>query len=281
MNYNKPHKNIPEQINLLEQRGLIVNDKVLAESILSRISYYRLSAYFLPFQHKKDSFRNNVSFDDILKLYEFDRRLRIFVFDYLEIIEVMFKTSVCIYMTDKYGAFFYTDKLCFSQYFKHEEWLFSITEEKTRSKETFIRHFEEKYFGDQYLPFWMIVEIMSFGSLSLLVNGLKSRDKKEIGDIFSIPAPVLSSWLHFLTYIRNLCAHHSRLWNREFAIRPKFPDNDCFWDKIRNDRMSSFVAVAEYLFKLKGIDRSIENEIGIIIKSFGINPVQMGFKSGI
>lgn len=76
---------------------------------------------------------------------------------------------------------------------------------------------------------------MSFGAISNLFHGLKYFDQKEVSRIYGLPAPVFASWMHFLTYIRNLCAHHSRIWNRELAIRPKYPDKIFSWKEVKND----------------------------------------------
>ncbi|WP_416208233.1 Abi family protein [Halomonas sp.] len=64
----------------------------------------------------------------------------------------------------------------------------------------------------------------SLGSLSHRFDGLdQDRDRKTIARRFAVPHHVLASWLHTLTFIRNVCAHHFRLWNRELSIPPSWP----------------------------------------------------------
>lgn len=89
-----------------------------------------------------------------------------------------------------------------------------------RSQEDFISHFKVNYDGFPRLPVWMATEVMSFGVLSKLFNALKNEDKREIAKIYHLHPKTLADWLHVLTYIRNICAHHSRLWNKKLAIRP-------------------------------------------------------------
>jgi abortive infection bacteriophage resistance protein len=126
----------------------------------------------------------------------------------------------------------------------------------------------------------MAAEIMSFGMISNLFQGLKFSDQKYIGRIYNLPAPVLSSWLHFLTYIRNLCAHHSRIWNRELAIRPKFPDKTLGWQDVKNDRIISFFAVAQFLFNKIHLRQNIVDSLQELFQEYPqISPNTMGFQT--
>ncbi|MGI8600258.1 MAG: Abi family protein [Chitinophagaceae bacterium] len=73
-------------------------------------------------------------------------------------------------------------------------------------------------------PSWMMLEITSFGSLSILYQNLKpTNSKKDIAHHFGLSDKVFTSWLHYLVYIRNVCAHHSRLWNKGMNITPRIP----------------------------------------------------------
>ena len=73
---------------------------------------------------------------------------------------------------------------------------------------------------------WKVSEVISFGLLSKLYSNLKPMPtRRGIAKTYFLDHKVFASWLHHLTYIRNLCAHHSRLWNREFTNTPKQPKN--------------------------------------------------------
>ena len=70
----------------------------------------------------------------------------------------------------------------------------------------------------------MMLEVSSFGVLSSLYSQLKpGRDKRDIANYFGLSDKALVSWLHCIVYLRNICAHHSRLWNREMRIQPVIP----------------------------------------------------------
>lgn len=230
--YQKPALTFAEQLQHLEQRGLKVIDSCFASRVLSSVSYYRLSAYWYPFrQHKNSSSLNNhfiegASFEQAYELYEFDRKLRSFVLDAIERVEVAVRTRITYHIGHKYGAFAHVVAKNFHPKFAHSKWLEKLERETERASDKFIAHYKRKYEGFPRIPVWMLTEVISLGSLSFFYTGLNNNkregieDKKAVADCFNLHHKRLADWLHTLTYIRNICAHHSRLWNRELAIRP-------------------------------------------------------------
>ncbi len=88
--------------------------------------------------------------------------------------------------------------------------------------EIFIKHYKNKYSYPENPPSWMCVEIMYFSQISKIFQNLKSReDRNDIAQDYGLPESIFESWLHTINYVRNICAHHSRLWNRDFQIVPK------------------------------------------------------------
>ena len=231
--YNKTPLSFQDQINLLKSRKLDIDNESKALSYLQEISYYRLSAYFLPYQSLKDQFDVGTSFDQIIKTYSFDRELRLLVFDCIERIEVAIRTQMIYQM-----AFYHKDshwqdnKTHFiTPYYNkignlvdpYSDFQTIISKAKTaRTPETFIKHYIKEYHKPANPPSWMSFELLTIGELSHLYRGLKDNaDKKRIADFFDLHPTVFTSWLHTLTYVRNMCAHHSRLWNRDLAIEPE------------------------------------------------------------
>lgn len=126
-------------------------------------------------------------------------------------------------LTHSWGAFWYLDSANFSRPIKHAETLTKIGNEYSRSDEDFIQAFKVKY-SDPMPPSWIMLEVSSFGTLSALYSYLiPCREKREIANYFGLSDKVLSSWLHSIVYLRNICAHHARLWNREMQIQPVIP----------------------------------------------------------
>lgn len=275
--YNKPPINFSAQVDLLISRGLSVPDRENAESFLKQVSYYRFSAYCIPFEITRHKFKPDVKFEEIQELYEFDRKLRFLIDEALEIIEITLRTIVAYHLSNKYGSFVHEDPTKFYKKFDHNLWITKLHEDTERSSETFVTHYKRKYEGFPKIPLWMAVEIMSFSSLSKLIHNLLREDQKEISKIFNLHHKVLSSWLHTFTYIRNICAHHARLWNRELAIAMIIP-KDNHWRGINPKRiMSVLFAINQFLSKLpheehirdlwrKGIE-------GLFVK--GINGIEL------
>lgn len=225
MPYAKPALTFDEQLQLLQRRGLTVRDRDRALRWLEHVSYYRLSAYFLPFKNS-ERFRAGTDFTDIADLYIFDRKLRLHVMDAIERIEVALRTAITYQIAHTYGPFGHTDSANFTPRFNHARFMQNLATEKERAlraSEPFVTHFRDNYPNEQYLPVWMATELLSFGSTSILYRGLLPDLRQHIAAPYGVDKRFLVSWFHSLTYIRNVCAHHKRLWNREMAIRPSLP----------------------------------------------------------
>ena len=237
MQFAKPALSIHEHLDLLRSRGLAIPDLERAAHFLKFIGYYRLSGYALPLTfknhpaHPSHNFKPGSSFDDILNLYLFDRELRLLVMDAVERIEVAFRTCFSNYMSQKAGPHWYMSPKHFVNQKCHDQLAKKIIERTgvaessgpgtSQGKEVFLQHYFGKYTNPKLPPSWMIVEVLPISTLSIAYENLALReDRKQISMEFGLNPEVLESWMHAVSYVRNLCAHHSRLWNREFTIRP-------------------------------------------------------------
>jgi len=225
--FTKPAISIPDQCQKMIDRGLIVADRSQVEHYLHSIGYYRLSAYLLPFQVPSDPnhlFKPGVTFDDIRKLYIFDREFRLLVLDAIERVEVAFRSRFNNHMALSYGAHWYLDENHFDKKYDHKRLLASIESESGRSKETFLRSYIKKYTTPRLPPSWMVTELLTLGQLSRVYDDLaQASDQKAIAKGMNTSAELLRSWMKSIAYIRNVCAHHSRLWNRELGLAPMVP----------------------------------------------------------
>lgn len=238
MKYPKPALSIPDQIAKLKKRGLQFVDEKTAEHHLRYIGYYRLSAYALFFQDAKlagKPFRPNTTFEQILELYNFDRKLRLLALDAIERVEVALRSTLNNEMSLSYGPHWFMDKRFFftPPHFDHAKFLSKLREELTLEQdssgklkpkrphhEVFINHYYSKYGEPEFPPSWMTCETLSLGSLSRLYRNLHPRQiRQTIAAPLGVDESVLYGWLHTLTYVRNLCAHHSRLWNHRMVIK--------------------------------------------------------------
>lgn len=248
MHYIKPALSFDQQLDLLRQRGLSVADNARALHWLRQISYYRLSAYCLPFKDG-ENFRAGTDFNDIAGLYIFDRKLRLLVLDAIERIEVSIRTAITYEIAHAYGPFGHTESARFSPRFDHARFMDDLGREERRARETFASHFRGKYASEAHLPVWMATELLSMGTMSMLYEALVPDLKRRIAAAYGIDVQFLASWLHALTYLRNVCAHHKRLWNRQFAIRPRFPSRNRAWPHAipDNGRLYAMLAVLRHM----------------------------------
>jgi len=253
--YQKPHLPYADQLKLLTSRGLSVSHIPQAVDFLKKVSYYRLSAYGVPFKGCDGRFVSGVSFERLVRLYNLDEELRLAVLSALSPVEVYFRTRLTYQLTERHGPFAHYQKILFRSTFNYTQWLDSLESEIGRAHEQFIEHFKATYAGFPKLPLWMAVEVMSFGSLSKLYGGLLPDPQRSICLPFGVHHSVMHNWLHALTYLRNLCAHHNRLWNRELAIRPDIPRKNHEWRVIvfDNTRIFAVVAVVEWLIRSAGL----------------------------
>ena len=223
-NFAKPAKTFEEQVQLLQLRGMIVDDVKEAIFYLQHLNYYRLSAYWLDFEldHATHQFKPDTNFKDVLKLYIFDRELRLLVLDGIERIEVSVRSQWAYYLAHRHSPHAHLDPTLFdSKYWRTN--LNDLTKEVNRSKEIFIQHLTSNY-NETLPPVWAVCEVMSLGLLSRWYDSLKPvQTRRVISRVYGINEDVLESWLRHLSIVRNLCAHHSRLWNRQFSITIKSP----------------------------------------------------------
>lgn len=222
--YAKPHISYEEQVQKLAERGLRIQNFDYARNTLMHINYYRLGVYWHSFESSHDShlFIKNTSFEDIVALYEFDRKLRLLVLDAIERIEVSFRTQWTYHMSEAYGSHAHmVDKAHSAAW---HDTVKDLQKELKRSDEVFIKRLIRKY-DDSSPPIWAASEIMSFGLLSRWFKNLRVNTvRKNISRMYDVHPDVLQSWMQHLTVLRNNCAHHSRLWNRQFGrVAPIIP----------------------------------------------------------
>ena len=242
--YTKPATTLEEQLDLLVSRGLVVEDRPSAIHWLSQVSYYRLRGYTFPFQNNAEvghPFWKPTELTWLRELYEFDRNLRLVVMDGIERVEVAVRTQVVLNLSLAQGPWWFEDSSLFARPELHVRDLGELDKELQRSHEVFLDHYKKEYSSPARPPAWMTLEVASFGLLSKIFQNLRIglHAKKQVLAYFGLGeggARFLESWLHHLSTIRNLCAHHSRLWNRiskqpvSFAPRlaapwlPGFPD---------------------------------------------------------
>ena len=225
---------IDEQIIQLKKRGLEINTSDQAEHFLAHISYYRLAGYWWPMQcDPKDEhqFKPGSKFAEVIALYNFDRELRSVAFDAIEKIEISLRTKLIYHLSHEFDPWWFQNMALFQDVPQAVKTLATLAGEIDRSKDLFLKKHKEKHDDDlRFPPAWKSLEAASFGNLSKLYGNLKNTiaPKDTIAKEFgTVNHTYLPSWLQSITQIRNCCAHHSRLWNKNLPgtlkLLPKPP----------------------------------------------------------
>lgn len=258
MGHSKEWLSYGAQLDRVIGRGLGVQDRERALRYLERIGYYRLSGYWHVFRQQSaaccpikafgkgppneqrhirkltlDTFKPGAQFERAIELYLFDKNLRLLALDALERIEVAVRVDIshtlgeldpCAHhkpelLDKKHGKKVSTDGVT-----HHRRWLTGHAKLVRRSKERFIKHYKETY--GLPLPIWVAAEVWSFGTMSQFFKMMKQDHQDQIARKYGIAnGRTFASWLRSLNHLRNICAHHSRLWNRNIDDQPRLPDD--------------------------------------------------------
>ncbi|MBO5251787.1 MAG: Abi family protein [Bacteroidaceae bacterium] len=252
MDYSKQPIDHIQQIEILKERGLLIQDEEKALNQLQIISYFRLANYWRPMEEDKTIhlFKPNSYFENALSLYYFDKKLRALIFTAIQSIEIALRTKMIHHISMKYGAFwFMDDTICIDKRMFQDN-LNRIQQEVKRSKEDFIQEHFIKYETPSLPPVWKTLEVVSFGTLSKLYCNLADNTvKKLIAREFQLPQHLyLESWIKCAAVLRNCVAHHARIWNRRFPLKPQLPHRlSGSWINVSHTEQVKFYAQLCYL----------------------------------
>ncbi len=217
--YSKSAYTSEQHVQLLKSRGLAIEVDERVKHYLDVIGYCRLESYFAPFCLPNYQFRQGTTFQNILDIYNFDRKLRLLTSDVIERVEIAVRVSISNIMSIKYGAHWYMNESYFSNLEEHASFIEQVeryTYKNNKSRRSAECHkYYSNYSSPELPPSWVIAEVLPMGVWSRLYANLKDkRDKRAIADVFGFKHTDFVSWLQAMTNIRNIVAHHSRLWNR-------------------------------------------------------------------
>jgi abortive infection bacteriophage resistance protein len=307
--YAKPYLSFADQVLLLKQRGLTITSDWQAERHLERIGYYRLKDYWHPFRQIRrvtladgssadqleEDFRPGSSLEHAVLLYVFDKQLRLLMSDAIERIEVALRVNVAHTLgardpfAHRHAAFLDPKRSSAPRggATQHQKWLERADAAEGRSRADWVDQFKQRYAPP--LPIWMAVETWEFGSLSHLVELAHPSDRMRISRQYGIPRPeLLSSWIRTLSYVRNVCAHHSRLWNHPLVNQPMLPraGEVPLVEHIRTygptqTRVYAAAALAQHFLRIINPNSSWKDRLKSLWNGFpsvpGLSPAHAGF----
>lgn len=256
-----------------------MEDKNKISHYLNHISYYHLTPYCKYFQQDTDTFRANVNFENVLNLYIFDKKLRLLLLDLLERIEMSFKCQIA-YTPSLYenNPQWFVSPDYFQSQASYDESMLSLLEKIKTSKEEFILHFYKKY-SDAYPPAWMFFETISFGECCHVYAKLAAKHKKAIAKTYNLNHNFVETWFRSLSHLRNICAHHARLWNKKFTsrIRQKHHIFKNSFAKSDPQLLYSYLVALAVVMKVCNPKSSWLNQLENIITEHNIEIQKMGF----
>jgi abortive infection bacteriophage resistance protein len=271
MHYAKPAYTIDQQLQLLIDHKLQVGDETCAKRYLSNIGFTRLFPYRIPFidplSLAKD-YKPGTTFQDIVDLYHFDRKLRFLASEALDRIEISIRTVISNVMSTRCDPHWFNNPNNFTVKFQTQKHGFAkLINDIERctgkydndKRDPLCRDYYAKYSTPDLPPSWIVAEVLPMGSWSKIYSNItKTKYKKEIASHYSFHNNDFGSWLHGLTVIRNICAHHSRFWNRH--LPPKATNVEKYVHKGINLSTTYCNLVLIYAFLRSFTRRSRWNE---------------------
>jgi abortive infection bacteriophage resistance protein len=288
--FAKKAKTIQEQIEKLQERGLQIAKPHIAEKYLRNISYYRLGEYWYVMQEDKEKhiFKPNSTFDDVIALYNFDAELRLLLFDVIEKIEISLRTKLIYHLSLEFDPWWFQNFELFTDSRALVKTLASLEDEIARTKDQSIKkHLKTHKDDKRFPPAWKSLEQTSFGSLSKLYGNLKhktdSKDAiaKELG---AVNHTYLPSWLQSIAQIRNFCAHHTRLWNKNLPGTVKLlskPPNNWIEDVPKQHEFSKlYIHMCLMKYMLNTIKpNDFTERLNMLFKKYpNVDPNALGMK---
>jgi len=286
----KPFTSYEEQIKILRSRGCVVESDEECRQQLSRINYYRLSAYFLPYKNDDGNYAAGTSFCRVIDTYEFDRKLRNIIMLALEETEANLRSKLAYFHAQKYGALGYLDPDTHTQEknkakkrYNHAAFLKLFWGQVSSNDTSLVARHHMKEYGGNF-PIWVAVEFFTFGMLSRFYSDMKPADRRKFArDVFSCrEADRIESWLRCCTDLRNVCAHYGRLYYRIFTAIPSgiTPAMPASKDKYTHRRLLPAIMAIRRLYPdLKKWNGEVVEPISALIAQYetSINLSHIGF----
>jgi abortive infection bacteriophage resistance protein len=234
MEFTKTPLNIVEQIELIKLKGISIEDDAFARRVLTHVYYHRLQAYCFPYEivgrenidKSSHSLISGKSFKHVFKLYTFDRSLRLLLLEAIEIVEIALRAHFVQVLAEKYGSHAYLKPDIFYRLDTHANCIASLDKQLLRTNEALVNNYRAAYKKPPYPPIWAVSELLTLGGLSRWLENIKKRqDRQAVAQKLKLDEVVARSFSHHLTHVRNICAHHGRIWNRKFTLTMRLPSN--------------------------------------------------------
>ena len=296
----KIFKTLDEQIDILKGKGLTVKDETKTREILLRENYFFISGYRHLFTIEKDKFLDGTTFEELYATFLFDRAIRNTFFKNILVVENNIKSITSYQLSRKYGfkEKDYLNPNNFSQDSLQTRQVYDVLNKVKRQirvngrKHTATFHYIEHY---GYIPFWILVKVLSFGIMAEFFDILKYEDQEDISNFYKINPEVLGIYLSLLSNFRNVCAHEDILYDhRTQRVIPdtkyhellNIPKDDEGYTQGKNDLVSLVTMMNVLLSKddFEDMIDEIKREVNRLDKIVNVVPLdtilnRIGFPS--
>lgn len=241
----KEAKTIEEQLEILEKRGLIIENRDRAIETLRNVNYYTLTGYLFPFK-KSNIYQKGTSMNLAIRLYHFDNEIRNVLTALMVEAEEKLKTRIAynIAIAHSDDPLIYTDVNYFKNANDHSRFMADFQSNVRNNREVpFVKHHIQKYRSQ--FPIWVAVNLFTLGNLKYLYKNIPSRDRKNISREFNVSPKTLDSWIDTLRILRNKLAHNMRLYETTFQKTPKLEKHHSI--RITNNRLFANFVLLKYL----------------------------------
>lgn len=258
---DKSWASLDDQVAILTRRGLL--DAASFRDDLATIGYYRLGGYMYPLRQlaptgaarrRLSDFVPGATMQDVVDLYRFDERLRQATWQAVSKLEICLRVDIGYVLgeLDPYIHLKLTQQWPNGAMAKRAAvFEFRLAQTQARSSEDFVKHYDKEHQGR--LPVWVVAEILEFGQLVTLFSLVPYAQRQVVADLYGARVDELESWMRTINYVRNLCAHHARLWNRRLVIRPlaKHRKNDADLGAAVSNNSKMYSALSLIVFLLR------------------------------
>ena len=272
---------VNEQLQTLQKRGMIIDDYPFAKDFLEEVYFHRFLSYSVPFFDLGDKYcyKSGTTFQDVVKVYEFDSQLRSMILEAIEKIEISVRTQF-INLSWKYGSHFYLNHKLFRDHKLLNDSIERIQYQLKAGHDLLVTDYYHRYQDPDMPPIWIAIELTSIGQLSKWLMNLKNiADKEAVAKRYEIHYSVLQAILDNLTMIRNHSAHHTRIWNRSFKLECIIDERHLVLSNALCDgsRIYSVLLLITYILKTLGIEQPFFKKLKNLIDIYGVNISAMGF----
>ena len=175
------------------------------------LGHYSLSAYMYPFlkvPKETHQYKDGTTFQQVLNLYRFDKKLRMLLLNEIEKVEIAIRRAIMNIPVQMTGDIYWlTNSVHFANQRTFQETKNTIDREYTKSTEEFIKHFKNSY-CDPYPPSWILGELLTMGNVNMVYRNLKAdKIRKRISHYFGLQPIVLESWITSLTLLPFVICH--------------------------------------------------------------------------